>query len=177
MTEFVPFPKIARLNRGCVITEKIDGTNSSVTVPEDDGPILVGSRNRFITPEDDNFGFARYVAEHEDTFRQLGPGRHFGEWWGAGIGRRYGLDHKRFSLFNTNRWNATTAPEGLFVVPVLYEGLFNSWDIWKAMDDIQFGGSQAADFKQPEGIVVWHEAARCYFKATLDKDDEYKGQQ
>ena len=38
MPEFVPFPKIARLHREVVISEKIDGTNASVTVLEDAEP-------------------------------------------------------------------------------------------------------------------------------------------
>ena len=42
---FVPFPKITRLNREIVVTEKIDGTNASVHVLED-GTVLAASRNR-----------------------------------------------------------------------------------------------------------------------------------
>lgn len=57
-TEFVPFQKIGRLSRGCTITEKIDGTNASIYIGED-GEFLTGSRTRWITPEDDNYGFAR----------------------------------------------------------------------------------------------------------------------
>lgn len=52
--QFVPFPKIPRLKRGCVITEKIDGTNAQVVVGED-GSVL---------------GFARWVAEHADGLRE-----------------------------------------------------------------------------------------------------------
>ena len=33
--EFAPFPKIPRSSGGCVITEKLDGTNASVYVGED----------------------------------------------------------------------------------------------------------------------------------------------
>jgi hypothetical protein len=92
MSVFEPFDKIPRLKRGCVVTEKIDGTNAQVYIPEDGGPMLVGSRNRWITPDNDNYGFARWAYENEAELRKLGPGRHFGEWWGSGIQRRYGID-------------------------------------------------------------------------------------
>lgn len=77
---FEGFPAIPRLKRQCVITEKIDGTNAQICILEDNR-IIAGSRTRWITPEDDNFGFARWVKEHEDELRLLGPGSHFGEWW------------------------------------------------------------------------------------------------
>ncbi|MCJ7726507.1 MAG: hypothetical protein MUP76_09000, partial [Acidimicrobiia bacterium] len=47
--------------------------------------------SRWITPEVDNYGFARWVKDHEEELRTgLGAGLHFGEWWGQGIQRRYG---------------------------------------------------------------------------------------
>ena len=66
--EFIGFPKMARLSREMVITEKIDGTNVSIYIPgmadaalTPGVPFLVGSRTRWITPENDNFGFARWA--------------------------------------------------------------------------------------------------------------------
>ena len=104
MTEFQEFQKIARLSRNCSITEKIDGTNACIYIGED-GEFLTGSRTRWITPEDDNYGFAKWALAHKDELMALGPGRHFGEWWGSGCQRGYGLTNgeKRFSLFNTSR--------------------------------------------------------------------------
>src|SRR4051812_9704882 len=105
MIPFIEFPKIPRLKRTIVVTEKLDGTNASILVPEDDGPLLAGSRTRWITPEDDNYGFARWVRDREADLRvALGYGHHFGEWWGSGVQRRYGIAEKRFSLFNVGRW-------------------------------------------------------------------------
>jgi hypothetical protein len=43
--EFAEFPKMARLSRECIITEKIDGTNAQICIT-DDGQMLVGSRTR-----------------------------------------------------------------------------------------------------------------------------------
>jgi len=81
MIEFIEFPKMARLSRECFITEKIDGTNAQVHIT-DDGEIYAGSRSRWITPQDDNFGFAKWVESNRDELIKLGVGSHFGEWWG-----------------------------------------------------------------------------------------------
>ncbi len=94
MAEFVPFPKIARLSREVVVTEKIDGTNAQICVNDDMTDIVAGSRSRWITPVDDNFGFARWAQDNKQELLKLGPGSHFGEWWGAGVQRRYGLAEK-----------------------------------------------------------------------------------
>lgn len=112
-TEFVPFPKIARLSREVVVTEKIDGTNAQVYVSED-GSVMAGSRTKWITPADDNHGFARWVHENAAELAKLGPGSHFGEWWGSGIQRGYGLarGEKRFSLFNVSRWGDEERSKG-----------------------------------------------------------------
>lgn len=84
--EFTEFPKMARLSREIIITEKIDGTNAQILITES-GELFVGSRTRWITVQDDNFGFAKWVSENKETIMQLGKGRHFGEWWGSGIQR------------------------------------------------------------------------------------------
>ena len=93
--EFTEFPKIARLSRECTITEKIDGTNGSIYIGEN-GEFLIGSRTQWITPERDNHGFARWCMEHKEELFKLGIGHHFGEWWGSGIQRGYGLTEKRW---------------------------------------------------------------------------------
>jgi len=174
--EFEEFPKIARLSRDIVITEKIDGTNGCVLVTEN-GDVIAGSRTRWITPEDDNHGFAKWVSEHADELRiGLGVGRHFGEWWGQGIQRGYGQDHKRFSLFNTSRWLFPNArPECCSCVPVLHRGIFDSQSIQYALEMLVENGSIAAPgFMRPEGIVIFHTAANICFKKTIEKDEQPK---
>jgi hypothetical protein len=172
--EFQPWPKIARLNRDITITEKIDGTNAAVLILED-GTVAAQSRKRLITPEDDNFGFARWVAANAGALTDLlGPGRHFGEWWGAGIQRRYGLDSKRFSLFNTARYGdlPLSDVEGLATVPVLYQGPFSQHAIEDAIDRLdQLGSAAAPGFMDPEGIIVFHSAAQQMFKVTIKGDE------
>ena len=172
--EFEPFPKMARLARQIVVTEKLDGTNAQVFV-SDDGAVHAASRTRWITPADDNYGFARWVADNEAALRDLGPGRHFGEWWGAGIQRRYGLDEKRFSLFNVARWG-DARPSCCHVVPVLYTGSFETSAVEVCLDLLRSHGSVAAPgFMNPEGVIVFHTAANIGFKKTLQRDEMPKG--
>lgn len=181
--KFESFQKIARLSRECVVTEKIDGTNGVILITED-GQFYVGSRHQWIlTPENlyqtDPFGFARWAQDHKDELiAGLGAGRHFGEWWGLGIQRRYGLTEKRFSLFNTSRWaDDAVRPQCCHVVPVLYQGRFDTVIIQDCLNNLKRDGSRAAPgFDRPEGVVIFHTAANICFKKTIEKDDEYKGQ-
>jgi hypothetical protein len=221
LIEFRAWPKIARLNRDITITEKIDGTNAAIGVVEVSGEaefkaidpfqsiyvndgtrycaVYAQSRKNIITPERDNFGFAKWVwGNGEELARVLGPGLHFGEWWGSGIQRGYGLTKgdKRFSLFNTKRWagheaELANAVSALRVVPILYEGPFDREKLsdrlawyreeladfaWPdALNDLRLNGSKAAPgFMNPEGIVMYHQAANLMFKVTLENDEAPK---
>jgi hypothetical protein len=210
MPEFEAFPKIARLNRGMVISEKIDGTNACVVIlalgeleegynapsgthtfvgevarAEHDGlthVLFAQSRKRLLALEQDNFGFAAWVRDHADELVQLGEGRHFGEWWGLGIQRGYGLSEKRFSLFNSSRWKDShradnpeaiaAAPPCCHVVPILATSSFSQETIDAALVALKENGSAAAPgYMNPEGVVVYLSAARQMFKVTL-KDDQ-----
>lgn len=182
---------MARLARDMIVTEKIDGTNAQIFIGED-GTLRAGSRTRWITPADDNFGFAAWVEQNRDELLKLGPGRHFGEWWGAGIQRGYGLKEKRFSLFNAGRWAAhdqplmpissqdpraepkwqERPPACCGVVPVLIQGTFRTDAVDACIQILRERGSLAAPgFARPEGVVVFHLAGGVGFKKTLEKDD------
>ncbi len=205
---FEPFPKMARLSREAILTEKLDGTNAQIYILDaSDGEVLgapvatiegkkifVGSRTRWISPEDDNFGFARWVKEHADEVALLGPGRHFGEWWGRGIQRGYDLPDRRLSLFNVSRWCKHDSvpqvipsadprvvkvqevlPPSIGLVPVLYRGEFRTSFVAVELGLLRDLGSIAAPgFMRPEGVVVWHTAAGVGFKKTLDHDESPK---
>lgn len=181
--EFESFPSIRRLSREVIVSEKIDGCNVQIVFPEDGGSTLVGSRNRWITPgkTTDQFGFAQWVKDHEEELRTgLGLGKHFGEWYGAGIQRKYGLNEKRFSLFNVRRWGddpeirdpmATPRPACCYAVPVLWKGVFDTVAIDGVLARLAIGGSVAVPgFMDPEGVVVFHTATSTLFKKTLDGD-------
>jgi hypothetical protein len=212
--EFQEFPKIARLSREVLVTEKIDGSNGCVFIEQlapgatvldrvclaqrDGLAMYVGSRSRWITPEGDNFGFAAWCVAHADELFRLGPGRHFGEWWGSGIQRGYGLTkgEKRWSLFNVLRWHkageepkltqgqdprvppksSAELPACCDLVPMLWRGTFDTRQVDDALLYLREHGSQAAPgFMKPEGVVVFHVAGGVGFKKTIEKDSEPKG--
>lgn len=175
VSDFIGFPKLSRLSREIVISEKLDGTNAQIFITEE-GEMLAGSRTRWINPSDDNYGFARWSLEHAEELLTLGPGRHWGEWWGQGIQRGYGLKEKRFSLFNVARWSDDAVrPACCHVVPELYRGEFNTNIIELELDLLRTDGSKAAPgFLKPEGIVIFHTAAQIGFKKTLINDEHPK---
>lgn len=213
MSEFRAWPKTPRLYRNCIATEKIDGTNCAVIVEPLDGPdatitgdcvaavalpdgqsfgVYAQSRKRLIHPnsaEDkaaDNFGFAAWVRDNAlELVAGLGEGYHYGEWWGSGIQRAYGLKdgERHFSLFNAGRWHdrdangcgESVAPDCCRVVPVLATGVQIQAVAEGALALLEDEGSFAAPgFDNPEGIVVFHAAARQTFKVTLDNDGQPK---
>lgn len=193
--EHVGFPSIGRLYRDVCITEKIDGMNAAVVIDKVDSdgslvdsPALAGfvvgnsfyhigaqSRNKMLTLED---SFGLWVFSNGfDLIHTLGEGRHFGEWWGKGIQRGYHQRRNWFSLFNTKRWNIenTKHVDGLLVVPILYEGIFDATEIQGCLNRLDMFGSmaakQVADVKaSAEGIMGWHTKLQTYFKITLDGD-------
>jgi hypothetical protein len=193
---FEAFPKIPRLSRPIIITEKIDGSNGQLyiqsheefnvengydaekdanTIVNNDWVMRVGSRKRWLdaSKAGDHFGFFKWaVVNFAELCLGLGPGRHYGEWWGQGIQRGYGLDEKRFSLFNTYRWNKDTKPECCHTVPVLDEcAVFNSQVIEITLNMLKLSGSRAAPgFAKPEGIVVYHPHGNILMKKTFEGD-------
>lgn len=183
--EFKAWPKTTRLFREITVTEKLDGTNSAIQF-DDDGDVAVQSRKRLITPDNDNYGFARWVHDNQlELFDTLGPGIHFGEFWGKGVQRNYGLDHRRFSLFNTAHWldleprrfegDAQKPTVVLDVVPILYQGVFSEWEIRDTARRLAENGSVAAPgFMNPEGVTVFNSQTRLVQKYTLDDNDDNK---
>lgn len=197
MEAFKDFGKIRRIFKdSMIITEKLDGTNAQVYIfplvdndvstdlekefclgTKDGFGIAAGSRNRYITPDKDKYGFARWVHDNQEELFRLGEGRHFGEWWGNGIQRGYGLTEKRFSLFNTSRWsgnNVELRPKCCSIVPVLGCWTMDTEKIKEILEDLKKTGSVASPgFMDVEGVVVYHPASNKLFKYTVD--DNHKG--
>lgn len=201
--EFQEFKKIPRLSRDCVITEKIDGTNAQIYIVQKENIItdlsgiyagygdlklwenkefmmFSGSRKRWLdcSSDGDNFGFAKWVQVNAEELLKLGEGRHYGEWYGKGIQRGYGLNEKRFALFNVHKWgDPEVRPKCCGLVPVLYEGMFNTISIDTILLRLKMEGSSAVPgFDKPEGIVIYHKASGQLFKKTIEKDEKPKGQ-
>lgn len=106
---FQKYPKTPHMgNENILYSEKIDGTNGVVYVETNgDGSkkVLAGSRTRWLTPgKQDNHGFAAWVKDNEEELSKLPDGFHYGEWYGKGINHGYGLDDRRFMLFNRSRY-------------------------------------------------------------------------
>jgi len=198
--EFKEWPKTPRLLRNITITEKIDGTNAAIgIVPTEkveagdpaiiaevvsdtgeDFVVYAQSRTRLITPgkSTDNYGFAGWVERNAaELVKLLGEGLHYGEWWGNGIQRGYGMAEKWFSLFNTDRYQGISEQTALNIaaVPVLYRGPNDTEAINLAMTQLREWGSVAAPgFIKPEGVCVFQHASRTIGKVTLDKNDAGK---
>jgi len=198
---FKKWPKIHRFNREIIVTEKIDGTNGIifiehledfhvlpqeipdtailVTILKDSYVIHAGSRKRWLTEKADNYGFFKWVKENRQDLIKLGPGYHYGEWWGSGIQRGYGCKkgEKHFYLFNTSKWgNQEERPSCCGCVPVLYQGPLDQARINASLLDLQQNGSSIKPFMNPEGIVVFHTAGNLCFKITLENDEKPKGE-
>lgn len=196
MFAFQAWPKTPRFTQEeIVITEKLDGTNAQINiteVPSDadiDGEVgaefiiarrelpngnfqvlQAGSRNRWVTPEDDNFGFAKWCVENQQQlFETFNHGRIYGEWFGKGIQRGYGLEEKRFALFNTKFpfERAQLVPQ-MTVVPVLYKGPFSHQEINNQIDYLSLSGSVAVPgFMNPEGICIYFRLTDKIYKIPI----------
>lgn len=168
--ELLVNPVISKPVVACIV--RVNGAAYAVTAQ---------SRKRIITPgkTTDHFGFAGWVYDNAHALVSLlGEGLHYGEWWGQGIQRGYGIEHRCFSLFNTDRHAmANWIVGGVRVrrVPVLYHGPFSEARISSCLSNLAEHGSVAAPgFANPEGICVFHSQSRTVYKVTLDNQDRGK---
>lgn len=195
--EFKKFKSIPRLLKECLISEKLDGSNGLIYIDENNH-IFVGSRNRWLWASsqdeiyNDNHGFAFWVKNNEKKLLKLGQGYHYGEWVGKKIQRSYGLEEKKFYLFNINKWHkkeprlssidnktkeekyTEECPKCCEVVPVLFEGLFTTENIEMTLARLKEHGSYIASFMNPEGIIIYHKASGYLFKKTFDDNHKNK---
>lgn len=167
--EFKAWPKIPRATGEKVtITEKLDGTNACIVIQ--DGAIVgVQSRKRFITPEDDNYGFAAWAEENKNELLKLGDGYHYGEWTGLGIQKNpHNLASKKFFLFNTFRWNDQNPnrPQCCEVVPILYQGVLADDGIDHMLFKLKETSTQEG--YTAEGIIVYYQNTKRYEKYTYN---------
>lgn len=193
--------KTARWGSPFDITEKLDGTNAAVLIrtregmtdpiPTSDGSnayvwldgvcyeVGAQSRTRVISPREDNYGFATWTLNNAHTLvKDLGPGTHYGEWWGSKIQRAYGYtDGERFfSLFDVDRYKelrwGDALTEGLDIVPILTEDdEFDCEHLADAEAYLRDYGSTVGKvaFDRPEGFVVRWKHNNMRLKYILDK--------
>lgn len=182
--EFVKWPKIPRLeNEIFHISEKIDGTNACIGIvpynamenhdafyidPSFTFAVYAQSRTRLITPENDNFGFANWVCNNaQQLIEDLGPGHHFGEWWGQGIQRGYDLKEKRFSLFNPTKESCLC--HNVPIVASCSQTLLTDYIRINTARLTNEGSFAAPGYMKPEGLVIYGEQSHVYWKVILDK--------
>ncbi len=174
--EFKKWPKIPHWDT-CKwhVTEKIDGTNACVVIKSKGisrsgvvYDVAAQSRQRLITPQDDNFGFAQWVEDNKEELVKLGEGYHYGEWWGKGIQRGYGLEERRFSLFDWWR-EGEDLPTCCYVVPIL--GTVNHMiEIQGCWDLIRQGSKAVSGWRDPEGyIVINRDNPKLMYKSIIRK--------
>lgn len=187
ITNFLLYPDyvnfVSKINNDYIIHLTEDAFNFIRTYAlfEKNGTFMfAGSRKRWLdcSSNGDNYGFAKWVKENAEELLKLGEGRHYGEWWGKGIQRGYGIDKKVFSLFNVGKWNDENKPDCCGVVPILWQGTFDTRVIDASLDLLKEEGSftkEARYFKNPEGIIIYHTASRQLFKKTLENDEKPKG--
>lgn len=207
---FEKFPSLTRFSHGWAVTEKLDGTNAAVVIMHKDAVgltdggsglgmgddeiaipavlrvidgfvVMAQSRNRMLSLEQDNHGFARFVHDNAQALvATLGEGRHFGEWVGKGVNKRhYNLDQKVFALFNTHRWAGLNELGGrLRCVPVLADNQYLGEPgaaFHDILEGLKVGGSHfTPGFMDPEGIVMRHGPSGTLFKKTFDYDEKGK---
>lgn len=166
---FAKWPKTPRPEHIlCTITEKIDGTNSLI-YKEACGRLWAGSRNRWISPEKDNHGFAAWVDLNSEELLDILPdGYNYGEWAGRRINRGYGMDTRNLYLFNQGIDTSSCAE--IFNVPVIQECAFDRlhWGVHSSLNRLHAKGSYLNSFRNPEGIVVTADGFR-NIKYIIDK--------
>lgn len=202
--DFKSFNKIAKIGDLYMeITQKIHGTNAQICIEyvdhltnldtpkdyqlvrhkelvENDYKIYAGSRNRWLTIEDDNYGFAKFVADNRQKLvEMLGVGQHYGEWAGPGINEGEGLSRRVLFLFNQSfHARPNLLPDQISVVPVIYQGkILNPDEIDSQMDLLKKYGSfiDPVFFKDnirwmmPEGIVV--KVNKTLYKKTFGQEE------
>ena len=125
-------------------TVKLHGTNSGVLCRED-GTLVPQSRRQVISVKNDNMGFAKFVASHEEEIRKLAAGVRlflhvegdiviYGEWIGPGIQSKVaicGLPTKQWVVFSARKAEEHGEYLNLANLPAAFEGggqIFSVYD-------------------------------------------------
>jgi hypothetical protein len=200
MGEFKGWGSTTRENKNKTITEKLDGTNACVVIYN--GKVTAQSRKRIVTPDDDNYGFAKWVDKNKEALlNTLGYGYHYGEWYGEGIQKNpLGIEGKRFALFHATKYTEgngfeLSRVEGLETVPLLHHGQCNVWTIPNIIQDLEIYGTRVKGAKttpmttaipgllpevvynkaaKAEGIIVWNNETKTRTKILLENDAFHK---
>ena len=177
--EFNGYPKTKRLDDATfVISEKIDGSNGVIHVDPYTKAVTAGSRSKWLGDDGskswDNHGFGEWVKENTSELQKLPAGIHYGEWYGRGINRNYGLKERKFMLFDRKKYqDLPSLPECVELETLLTPEL-SIWFLGRTcceeLDDLKENGSRhVPGFMKPEGIIVRFKSMGQVMKVILDK--------
>lgn len=147
-----------------------------------------------ITPDDDNYGFAKWVYDNAGVLMDtLGYGYHYGEWFGEGIQKNpLGIEGKRFALFHATKYTEDNGYElnkvdGLETVPLLFHGQAQFDTLAETIHGLSAFGSRVQGAKthwdegltmdvaaDAEGVIVWHKETQQKYKILLEDDAFHK---
>ena len=191
LNAYPKYPKTHRLeNINCIISEKVDGTNGLIHGIYDSKTesfkVKFGSRTRYLNPEvkdGDNFGFASFYLPYKKLFKKLFNSlreehsdlcdiKIYGEWFGKGIQRGYGLENKYFMPFN--KYYAAFLQQGSIpniIEPYIFcECKYNIQESLDAMSLLRANGSYLIPgYDNPEGIIINFRDLDIRFKETINK--------
>lgn len=167
--EFKHFSEIKKYSGiHLAVYQKLHGSNAQIYIYDNgDGVDLrCGSRERWLFPTNDNYGFASFVYKYKAEFiEKLGLGRHYGEWIGIKINSGEGLtpndghEGRMFALFNTDRPYPLGLPPHVVLVPELFNDKDFTGSIYdkitEIMNDLRDNGSKLVKgFMRVEGVVI-----------------------
>jgi hypothetical protein len=196
MVDFKAYPKTHRIGtEQYTITEKVDGTNGVVyvhkakpadfRVGKDRSYVKAGSRSRWLEDDGskkwDNHGFGEWVMENERALIELPEGFHYGEWYGRGINRNYGLKDRRFMLFDYARYDKLITnnnilgdlieTETVLADVVTYDYLSIAIKLNSACLSVE-GSVHVRGFSDPEGLIIRSKLRPAVYKYIIRKDEE-----
>lgn len=173
---FKPWPKIGRYtNNKIIISEKMDGTNGCFIIKNGE---VVGcqSRNRLLSINDDNMGFAKWVDQNKNTLKIFPDGYYYGEWCGPGIQKNpHNLDEKTFFMFPTGVTKFLDPLKNLLptstlkFVNILYSGVYTSTIVDKTMSELAANAKRKG--YKPEGVVIYSISNNVFQKATFENPE------
>lgn len=135
-------------------TVKLHGTNAAIVFNPKTGEVGAQSRNSFITPENDNAGFAAWVKSNEYSLKKVFGKFNikenayiYGEWCGGNIQKGVGINglDKMFVVFNASvdeNWF------GASDLALICDLCMHSYSIYSIYDFPSF--TQRINFNEPE---------------------------
>lgn len=179
--DFKAYPKTQRLSNEIVtIAEKIDGTNGVLHVDHQSRTVLAGSRSKWLINDGsrswDNHGFGAWVKENEEKLLNLPEGLHYGEWYGKGINRNYGMKDRKLMLFNRSRYQ-NILEEGDFPTELELETVISLVSVSELPEEAlrikarvdKEGSYHVPGFMKTEGVIFRFQLSAKVYKEVWDK--------